>query len=309
VTLSLIAIVGGLSAAIWASRVVVGRTAALVRRFRISPFLSGLVILALGTDLPEIANSVVSSVGGHGDINVGDSIGSTVTQSTLILGLLPLIGGAFVVARRDVVSVGAATAVALGAGVFMMADGRLGRADAAVLIALWVIASYVSWTFSSPEQLPLPLEPVHAVRPLTFLELIGGLTVVVGGASVAVRGLVTIADSLRMPEYIVGFFLASIGTSLPELVVDATALRQGERDMAVGGLFGASLLDSTLSLGAGPLISPVAVTASLAIRGSLTALAAVGVVTALLAGRERHDAWSAATCLLVYGAFFAILLP
>lgn len=59
---------------------------------KISPLMIGLIVVSLGTDFPEIVNSIISSAFGHVDINVGDSFGSVLTQMTLVLGLLPFIG-------------------------------------------------------------------------------------------------------------------------------------------------------------------------------------------------------------------------
>ncbi len=301
-------VVGGLTAAVWASRGAVRHTVALVEGTRISPFVSGLVLLAFGTDLPEIANSVASALEGHGDINVGDSVGSAVTQSTLILGLLPLIGGAFLVGRRNLLIVGSATVLSLGVGAVLMADGRIGRPDAALLIAIWVAATYLAWRVSPEERLPPPDVPRTGSRTTSLVRLAGGLVVVGAGAALAVSGFVRLAGSMGLPEYVVSFFLAALGTSLPELVVNATALRQRQREMAIGGLFGASLLDATTSLGAGPLIAPTPVTADLAVRGSIVALIAIAAVTALLVLRGRHDRRSGVALLALYLCFFPIML-
>jgi len=54
----------------------------------ISPFMIGFTLVSIGTDLPGIVNSIVSCALGHGDINAGDSIGSVLTQLTLIFGIL-----------------------------------------------------------------------------------------------------------------------------------------------------------------------------------------------------------------------------
>ena len=69
----------------------------------ISPFFIGLIVVSLGTDFPEIINSIISSSMGHADLNVGNCIGSVLTQFTLVLGLLPLIGSSFKVKKREVV--------------------------------------------------------------------------------------------------------------------------------------------------------------------------------------------------------------
>jgi cation:H+ antiporter len=52
----------------------------------LSTFTIGFVIASLGSDLPEIINSLISSYLGHGDISVGDGFGSVLTQITLVLG-------------------------------------------------------------------------------------------------------------------------------------------------------------------------------------------------------------------------------
>jgi cation:H+ antiporter len=302
-------IVVGLGVAIWSSRVVVDRASALVAGTSVSPFLIGLVLLALGTDLPEIANSIASSLSGHGDINVGDSIGSAVTQSTLVLAILPLVGGAIALERRDVYGVGFATAGLLLVGAFLLGDGRLDRVDGWILVGLWGVASFVVWRIAPPLQLPLPIDTTQRPRrTLTLLEAIGGLAVVGGGAYVAVRGFIQLSEAIGLSEYVVSFFLASIGTSLPELVVDATALRRGEREMAVGGLLGASMLDASVSIGSGPIVAPTDVTAELAVRGSLLAALAILAVTLLLGRRERHDWRTALALLAVYAIFFPVLL-
>ncbi len=307
-TTSILLIVGGLTAAILASRVVVDRARAIVAGTSVSPFVIGLVLLAFGTDLPEIANSVAASLSGHGDINVGDSIGSAVTQSTLVLALLPLIGGAFAIDRRDAVSTGGATVIALLLGAGLMLDGDLTRIDGLLLVGFWALASYVIFKFAPPEQLELPIEEQPPRRTMTWLEAAGALAVVGGGAFAAVQGFVGIAESMELPEYVVSFFLASIGTSLPELVVDATALRKGEREMAIGGLLGASLLDASVSIGSGPILAPNDLTAELAVRGSVLAALVLGVVAVVLAWRRKHDWRSAVLFILLYAAFFPALL-
>lgn len=84
-----------------ASHFAVRHAVAVAEKLHLPPFLIGITLVALGTDMPEILNSIVSSHLGHGDINVGDSIGSVFTQGSLALGLFPFVAGtAFRVERR-----------------------------------------------------------------------------------------------------------------------------------------------------------------------------------------------------------------
>ena len=95
----------------------------LAHGLSIPPFIIGVTFFAVGTDIPEIANSVMASLAGHGDLNVGDSIGSVVTQITLVLGLFPFLGGRFVVGRYRAVATSSLTIAALLIGAFLVADG------------------------------------------------------------------------------------------------------------------------------------------------------------------------------------------
>ena len=118
----------------------------------------------------------------------------------------------------------------------------------------------------------------------------------------------SLAETLDIPEYIVAFFLAAIGTSLPELVVTLTAIRQGQKDLAIGNALGATFIDSTLSIGIGPLIAPVLVTPSLVVVGSVGAAVAIGLVAGILALRGKHDWRTGILFILIYLAFYFLLL-
>ncbi len=296
----------GFVVAVWASQRAVSHAADLAAMSKLPRFMIGFTLLAIGTDLPEIANSIVSSVTGHGDLNVGDSVGSAATQLTLILGLLPILGAvAFKVSRHRMIRVGIAIVGALLLGIALMTDGFLSRLDALILLGAWAVGSALLFgPGQHEEQETLPFGTNGRLSKVAIV--VGALGVVALATVAAVWGLTVLAEALEVPEYLLAFFVASIGTSLPELIVDVTAVRQGQREMAIGGVMGASFIDSTLSIAAGPLIAPVAVTASLAVTGSLLAVGATIIVVSLLSWRRSHD-WKSGVALLgVYAAFYVV---
>lgn len=302
-----LAVVVGFTISVLASRKAVDNTAEIAAGTRLPPFVIGFTLLAVGTDLPEIANSIVTSLAGHGDLNVGDSVGSAATQATLVLGLLPIIGGALAISKKRVARIGIATVFSLLLGAALMADGDISRLDAVVLVSAWLIGSLVTWgPPPSGAQMPLQLEAVKKIRKTLFVLF--ALGIVGGATAVAVWGLTRLATSISVPEYIVAFFLASIGTSLPEFVVEITALRRGQSEMAIGDALGSSFVDATLSIGVGPLIAPIAVTTTLVVPGSLAAAGAIGIVALILAVRGRHDWRSGILFVLIYLGFYLLLL-
>ena len=78
--------------------------------------------------------------------------------------------------------------------------------------------------------------------------------------------------------------------------------------MAVGNVFGSSLMDATLSMGAGPIVAPTLITASFAVRGGLVAAGAVLVLTLLFSRIRMHDWRSGILLLLLYAALYPLLL-
>ena len=297
----------GLIALIVGSHRAIEHAQALVFGTRIPPFIVGITFVAIGTDLPEIANSIAASVAGHGDINVGDSVGSVATQATLVLGLLPWLAGPMAVSRKRVLVVTGLTAAAVILGGSFVSDGFLGRGDAALLLLAWLVGSVVIWRGTGP--LAEPALPVAARRSAYHaLSLLGALAIVTVGATVAVAAFVKLSEMAGVPEYILTFFVASIGTSLPELFVDVAALRRGLKDLALGDILGSSFVDATLSLGIGPMIAPTVVTGALGVRGAAAATVAMLLVGFLLALRRNHDRLSGILLLVAYvGLYLAVL--
>jgi cation:H+ antiporter len=302
-------LVGGLALALVASDIAVSYTRALAVALGAPSFVVGVVLVALGTDLPEIANSVAAHLQGEGDVNVGDSVGSTLTQNTFVLGLFPFVVAMIAISRRQVGLVMGLTIVGLLLTTWFVSDGELGRLDGLVLVVAWAIAMVlvvrlgaVSSTVDEPPQVRFQ---GHVPRALVVL----GMLLLVGvGATVAVRALVSVAEDFGVPAFALAFFGASLGTSAPEIVVDLTALARGAPGIALGDALGSSLVDATLSIGVGPLVEPAPVTARLAVIATLYTTAAIAVVAGLLLVRRKHDRRSAPVLLGLYALSYAVLI-
>ncbi|MDQ4029848.1 MAG: hypothetical protein M3168_02285 [Actinomycetota bacterium] len=307
IAFQLFLLVGGLAVALVASDRAVAYTRALAVALGAPAFIVGVALVSIGTDLPEIANSIAAHVQGEGDVNVGDSVGSTLTQYTLVLGLFPLVA-VMVIDRLQIGLVTVFTMAGLGLTTLFVADGWLGRLDGALLVLAWAV-------FTLAIVKVLPGHTVDEPPPVAYRGKLvqGGIVLValgfVGfGATVAVRSLVRLAELAGVPEFVIAFFGASLGTSAPEIVVDFTALVRGAPGIALGDALGSSLVDATLSIGVGPLVAPAEVTPRLAIVGSLYALAAVAIVGTLLGALRRHDRLTGVVLVGLYAFAYVVLI-
>ena len=172
--------IAGVGLTLVASRKAVHYASALANGLAIPPFLIGVTLVSIGTDIPEIANSIIASVAGHGDLNVGDSVGSVMTQITLVFGLLPFFSGTISIHRRRTLLIGSFIVISLLMGMGLISDGYLSRIDAVILIITWAVFTGLSWHYAP--QLSKPVLPTpskrklfHAFLVLIFLSLVGSV--------------------------------------------------------------------------------------------------------------------------------------
>lgn len=295
----------GLALALFGSHQTLNAAQSLARKLGMSPFLIGMTVVAFGTDLPEMANSITASATDHGDINVGDSIGSVVTQITLVLGILCFLG-VVKTDRRMVAVAGFVTVIAVLVGAMLLDDGELSRFDGLTLLAFWLVGTLAVQQgahIEAPEQ-----HQLFATGTLSlFRDLVVGLAAVALGSVIVVLGFTEVAEALKVPEYATSFLVLSLGTSLPELFIDGSAIRRGNSGLALGDIVGSSFVDATISLGIGPTLFPVAISGSAA-NGSLLAAAIVAAAIIFLLARKRHDRRSGAVLILLYVAAYLVVI-
>ncbi|MGB9675890.1 MAG: sodium:calcium antiporter [Candidatus Bathyarchaeales archaeon] len=105
-----------------------------------------------------------------------------------------------------------------------------------------------------------------------------------------VESVIALSSELHIREYIISFFMVAIGTSLPELAVDLTAIRKKQYEIAIGDAIGSCIVDAGFSIGVGPLFfAPVNVSGRIAETTGLYALLVSAIVLATLALREKVD--------------------
>lgn len=301
----LFALVGGLALTVLASHRTLEGARDVAHRMGLSPFIVGMTVVALGTDLPEIANSITASATGHGDVNVGDSVGSSVTQITLVLGILCLFHR-IPTNRRLIAVAGPLIAASVLLGALLMMDEKLGRVDGVVLLGCWVVGTIL--VQRRAHLVSTRQEALFASSVLTSLRtLVGGLVIIAGGALAAVWGVTEIAAWMGVPEYASSFLALSLGTSLPELVIDGNALRKGEASLALGNLVGSSFADATVSLGIGPALFPTVISASAA-GGSLIAAGVLALALFWIWKRREHHRGSGVMLIVLYACAYLVIL-
>ncbi len=95
---------------------------------------------------------------------------------------------------------------------------------------------------------------------MIWLELAGGLALLLVGGELLVKGSVAVATRLGVSPLVIGLTLVGFGTSMPELVASLKAALIGAPEIAIGNVVGSNIANILLILGLSAAILPMATT-------------------------------------------------
>ncbi len=251
-----------MAALIYGADFIIKESERIALHFDISHFVIGATLVAFGTSLPEMAASMMASSQGKSDMAVANVVGSVIFNITLVLGVV------FIMAKkmnpdRDLFALDSAWVVIPVVIFFIMVqDGEIGRVDGILYLLLMV--SYLVFLFSSSkEDLEGEIDEDLAKEKFkwskTILLLAIGFTFTIGGANFVIESGTNIARNFGVSEWIIGIFLISLGTSLPELVVSLVAVKKGNAEMSIGNIIGSNVANFSMVLGGASLLNPLTI--------------------------------------------------
>ena len=303
-----VVLIAGLSLMIYSSKKTIDHAVEVATALGIPHILIGFIFIAMGTDLPEIVNSILSGYLGHADINIGDSLGSVLSQLTLVFGLLPIIGGVIKVKRKEILVIGCCLILALIILFSIFEKGDFTRLNAFFLLASWALFSIITITLTGKQDLDIQVQTISSRQKLMdVLVVVIGLIGIGVGSFLVVESVIFLSKGINIPEFFISFFIVGIGTSLPELVVDITAIKKKHFDIAIGDILGSCVVDATFSIGIGQFLFPQIVSTELANHTIIYTIVVALIVISILAFRKRVDNIMGAFLILLYILSFLLL--
>jgi cation:H+ antiporter len=92
---------------------------------------------------------------------------------------------------------------------------------------------------------------------LVYILFVLGFLLLIKGADWLVSGSSSIARRFNISDFIVGLTIVSLGTSMPELIVNILASVEGSSGIAMGNIIGSNISNIFLILGVSALIFPL----------------------------------------------------
>jgi len=237
------------------------------KRFRVSPLLIGMTVVAFCTSAPELVVSVTAAIEGRSDIALGNIVGSNIFNILGVLGAAALIAPIAVrpaeLKRDTATMIGAALLLAIA-----MQFGELTRVMGLLLFTGLVAYIWFSYRFERrnpdcPSAELHRLESAEITSPDSFARgivlVVAGLACLVIGSRLLIIGATDIALLLGVSEAVVGLTLVAVGTSLPELATSVVAAVRRQSDVAVGNVVGSNIFNILGILGISALLRPIEV--------------------------------------------------
>ncbi|WP_197280960.1 calcium/sodium antiporter [Microbacterium sp. No. 7] len=140
-------LVGGIVVIVLGAQFLVDGSVDLARRLGVSEAIIGLTIIAIGTSAPELATTIISTFRGDRDIAIGNLIGSSTYNLTLILGVTVLVAPITLDAELVLVDIPVMIAATFVTGMLMMSGRRVTRVEGSIMVALY--AGYLGYLLLS----------------------------------------------------------------------------------------------------------------------------------------------------------------
>ena len=255
-------IIAGLALLTWGADRFVHGAAAAARNLGVAPLLIGLTIVAFATSAPEILVSIVAATQQQPGLAFGNAIGSNIVNIGLVLGLTALIRPIKMESatlRREMPALLAVTLLT----VSLFLDSFLSRIDGIVMLTglaivmLWLVRLGMRSAANDPITADYDAEIPRDVRmPRAIFWLVVGLTTLLIGAELLVKGAIGVAELMDVSEVVIGIIVVAFGTSLPELAVSLASALKGEYGLAIGNIVGSNIFNLLAVIGIASAISP-----------------------------------------------------
>jgi len=238
---------------IYGANLLISGSEKIALKQNISIYIISATLIAFGTSLPEIATSFFAALDGHTSIAVANVIGSTIFNTTFVLGIVFLLSSTINV-KKDIFKEDSFWIIIPVVFFALLAfDGVIDIFDGIIFLTMMVAFIFYLTKSNSLEEFADNEITADELKEFswakTILTIFFGFILVIQGANFAIDSASSIAKSFGISDWIIGIFLVAFGTSLPELAVGIMAAINKKADMLIGTIIGSNIANFSMVLG------------------------------------------------------------
>ena len=238
--MNLFLLIIGLTLLIFGAELIIRGSVSFGRKLKVSLFAIGVVIVAGGTSLPELASSINAVLIDHADLAVGAVVGSNIANLILVMAatsfLIPISNINQNQINQAWINIGLAIILIFMSYFILSFNYLFGILSICLLFLIM---------FMQIKQGSLDISEVEEKGDyslfISIIFIVGGIILLIYGSDLFVESAINIANQLNIPEAIIGVSLVAFGTSLPELVVGILSAIRRKVDFALGNVLGSNI--------------------------------------------------------------------
>jgi cation:H+ antiporter len=278
----------------------------IAKRFKISDFVIGAVIVGVGTSFPELVVSSIGAIEGNSDIAIGNVIGSNIFNVLGILGLTALIMPVAVSKENkhfDLQFCISLSVLALLLVFNFFAGGVAGinRIDGLVLLAFFALFMFLSLKGGKNKEQVSDEVVTHKQLALGIGKVVVGLGALIISSRFFLDNAILIAKAWGVNEAFIAITLVACGTSLPELAASLVAAAKKNTQLALGNVIGSNIFNLSLILGTASQITPL--TSSGITFIDYAVMIFVAVIPLVFGIKGKLNRWAGAFMFLCFVAY------
>ena len=235
--MDLLHLIIGLLLLVAGAEIVIRGSVSFGKKLNISLFAIGVVIVAGGTSLPELASSINAVINNHADLAVGAVVGSNIANLILVMAATTVILPISNITKNQINQ--AWINICLGVALILMSFLYFNYIFGVVSIILLILIMYQQFKKGS-----LNIEEINKSEYSTLLSIfliLIGIIFLIYGSDLFVDSAISIANYFKVSEAVIGLSLIAFGTSLPELVVGIISALRKKVDFALGNILGSNI--------------------------------------------------------------------
>ena len=238
--MNLFLLIFGLALLILGAELIIRGSVSFGRKLRVSLFAIGVVIVAGGTSLPELASSINAVVSNHPDLAVGAVIGSNIANLILVMAATSFLIPISKINQNQInqawINIGLAVILITMSFLIIPFNFIYGI----LAIGLLFLIMYMQVKEGSLDVSDVEEKGDYSLI-LSIIFIVLGIILLIYGSDLFVDSAINIATQLNIPEAIIGISLVAFGTSLPELVVGILSAIRRKVDFALGNVLGSNI--------------------------------------------------------------------
>ncbi len=245
----------GLILLIQGADILLSAAIAFGKRYKVSDFLIGMIVVGFGTSLSELLVSVDAILKNSPDLAIGNVIGSNISNLLLVLGFSLLVSTCKIkkISKFDILFHFIIHLLFLTLFIFF----ELNNLTGSLFIILFVIYIFICLNKQSKEVTTSTSIEENFISRFIFIKpLLLGLPIfifsiflTVLGAKLTVNSALEISNMLGISESFLGLSIIAIGTSLPEIVTSIRAAFKLKSEIILGNIIGSNIYNLLLILG------------------------------------------------------------